>query len=142
MLMENRKFLIITGILAIIIPILFFAIPFGTDPLQIINLAIFIFGLIAVPTVTFIKKSDKLFMISALIYIAILVAFTTIVEHKISDNTFVAIGFLPGLIISLTGLIRTRQTCKSKACYIINGIALLIAIAGIVLPFFAGWTVR
>ena len=142
MLMENRRFLIITGILAIIIPILFFAIPFGTDPLQIINLAIFIFGLIAVPTVTFIKKSDKLFMISALIYIAILVSFTTIVEHKISDNTFVAIGFLPGLIISLTGLIRTRQTNKSKASCIINGIALLVAIAGIVLPFFTGWIVR
>lgn len=139
--MENRKYLITTGILGIAFTLAVTALPFGTGILQIINLGVFFLGIVAVALIAFLKKSDKLFMISSLIYAALVFCLTTVVEETTAVDFYVAIGFIPCLVIGICGIIRTRLTCKSKASYIINALAVLTALAAVALAFVAGWKV-
>ena len=137
--MKDKVSLIITGIIAILLPLFAFGIPVGTSPIEIISLIVFFAGMITVALVSLIKKSNLAFLISTVVYIALFIAVSIVVESRISDTTIAAIGFLPGLTLSVTGLVRNHGSIRSKLCYVLFGAGILVAAASVVLAFIAGW---
>ena len=113
-------------------------IPFGSSPLEIISLIVFFAGLIAVMIIGLFLKKDKLFMITTIVYTGISVLLIMYVEATCKDYILAGIGFLPGFGLSITGLIRTKQGCKALGCYIVNGIALAIALTSLVFAAISG----
>ncbi|SCW49384.1 hypothetical protein SAMN02910456_01414 [Ruminococcaceae bacterium YRB3002] len=136
--MNSKKCLITTGIIASISSLIMTAIPFGTGILEIINAVIFAAGIAAILFSGLVRKNDRLVMISSIIYAVLLSTVTLIIEAKLTGFTLVAVGFVPGAIMSVTALIRTAKGCKSKASYIVNGIALFLALAGLAMAVLKG----
>lgn len=67
-------------------------------------------------------------------YLAILFALVIFVETRYENYTLVAIGFLPGAVMSMIGLLRTRSSrdrYKTKADLILNGIGLALSLANL-----------
>ena len=137
--MNSKKCLITTGIIASLSSLLMTAIPFGTGILEIINAVIFAAGIIAILFFGLVRKNDLLVMISSIIYVVIFMTVTLIIETTFKGFTLVAVGFVPGAVMSITALIRTAKGCRSKASYIVNGIALLLALAGAALAVINGF---
>jgi hypothetical protein len=135
---KNKGFLLTTGMIAFLSSLAINGIPFGSSPLEIISLIVFFLGLFAVLIIGLSLKKDKLFMITTIIYTAISVLLIMYVEASSKDYILSGIGFLPGLGLSITGLVRTKQGCKALGCYIINGIALAAAVASLCLAVFSG----
>ncbi|MCR5060598.1 MAG: hypothetical protein K6A80_06155 [Saccharofermentans sp.] len=137
--MNSKKCLITTGIIASLSSLLMTAIPFGTGILEIINAVIFAAGIITILFFGLVRKNDLLVMISSIIYVVIFMTVTLIIETTFKGFTLVAVGFVPGAVMSITALIRTAKGCRSKASYIVNGIALLLALAGAALAVINGF---
>ena len=126
--MNNSGFLSTTGILAFLSVLAVNGVPFGTGPLEIFSLIVFFAGLIAVLIIGLFFMNDKLFMLSALLYFVVSVALIMAVEVTCKDFILAGIGFFPGFCLSIAGIIRTRKTCRSAGCYVINGIALAASV--------------
>ncbi len=139
--MNSKKCLITTGIIASLSSLLMTAVPFGTGILEIINAVIFAAGIIAILVFGLVRKNDLLVMISSIIYVVLFMTVTQIIETTLKGFTLVAVGFVPGAVMSITALIRTAKGCRSKASYIVNGIALLLALACIALAVIKGFVV-
>lgn len=135
---KNKGFLLTTGIIAFMSSLAINGVPFGSSPLEIVSVIVFFLGLIAVLIIGLFLKKDKLFMITTIIYTGVSVLLIMCVEASCKDYVMSGIGFLPGFCLSFTGLIRTKQGCKAVGCYIINGIALAIAVASLCLAVFSG----
>ena len=136
--MNNSGFLSTTGILAFLSVLAVNGVPFGTGPLEIFSLIVFFAGLIAVLIIGLFLKNDKLFMLSAIIYFVVSVALIMAVEVTCKDFILAGIGFFPGFCLSIAGIIRTRKTCRSAGCYVINGIALAVALISLVFAVITG----
>ena len=131
--MKNKAFLIVTGIISILSSLTMNGLPVGTNILEIIYEAAALLGLAAVFYAGFIKQNDKMLMILSIAYTVVLFGATMLIEMFLKDFVLVGIGFLPGLVMSLAGLVRNHRTNRSIAVYIICGIALMFAVASIAL---------
>lgn len=129
--MKKYKYGIILGITSMISSILFVGMPIGNNLLEIISIAIYIIGLLLILYFGIIKKKDKITIISAIIYIVILFTLIAIIELNYENFTSLAVGFVPGLIISIVGIIMTKNNnkeYKTKISLILNCIGLIISI--------------
>ena len=139
--MKNYKAGIIIGIISIISNLTLVGIPFGSNLIEIINEIIFAIGLLMIQYFGIIKKNDKSAIISMILYIILLLIFTTIVELNYKKFYLLAIGFLPGLIISIIGLIRTKnnkEKYKTKVSLVLNTLGLITSIISIIMIFLNG----
>ena len=135
---KNKGFLLTTGIIAFMSVFAMNGVPFGSGLLEIISIIVFFAGLTAVMIIGLFLKKDKLFMITTIIYIVVSFLLIMMVEVKCKDFILAGIGFLPGFGLSITGLVRTKQGCKSVGCYIINGIALAVAVTSLCFAVISG----
>lgn len=134
--MKNYKDGIILGVLAIISTLLFTGIPAGTNILEIITLVIFILGTLLIVFLGIIKKNSKSTVMSSIVYLIILFFIVLVVESQYKDATILAIGFIPGLVLSTTGLILSisnKNNYKTKASKILNIIGIVLSIISLLM---------
>lgn len=134
--LKNYKFGIIIGILSIITSLLITGVPIGPSPIELINIAIYILGIIPIIVLAIKKKNDKLTLIALLLYLAIIFSLTIIIEKNYSDFKLYAIGWIPGFIMSLIGLLRSKDVKKTyniRACMALSIIGLIISIISLIL---------
>lgn len=136
--MNNKKNMMVIGVISIISTLLMTGIPFGVEVLQICNVIVFFAGIVLIIFFGMIRQNDKLLMIISITYAFLLFAITIIIESTSDTYTLLAVGFIPGLLMSIAGLRRTHKGCRSKICYIVNAIALLISVLSVGLIFLNG----
>ena len=132
--MKNYVPGMVLGILSIVSTCAFTGMQVGTNALEILALAVNAVGILALLCFGLLRKKDKNTLIAAGVYRAILFALVIFVETRYENYTLVAIGFLPGAVMSMIGLLRTRSSrdrYKTKADLILNGIGLALSLASL-----------
>lgn len=136
--MKNYKSGIILGIVSIISTIIFVGIPIGNNFFEIVNEILYVTGLMVLLYLGLIRKNDKFTIIFSIVYLIVLFILTGFIELNYNDFTLVAIGIIPGLLISIVGLIRTISNMakyKTRVSLIINIIALILSIISFLMIF-------
>ncbi len=126
--MKKYKLGIILGILSIITSLLIVGIPVSLKGLPLINLVVIIICLIGL-VIMALKAEDNNLLICTISYLVITFALTSIIESSDREYTKLLLGWLPGLIIGIVGLLRSN---KNKDIYNIK-IAKILNIIGIAL---------
>ena len=132
---------IIYGIISILMTLLLTGIPLGNSHLEIVNIILYIVGLILVLYLGLIIGNDKATLITMIGYLIVSGALTIYIECTTKYEAIFSVGFLSGLIVSFIGLIRTnavREKYYVRFSFIINSLALLLAVASLVLIFVNG----
>ena len=143
--MKNYKNGMILGILSILCSLIFVGIPIGNNILEIINIIIYLTGLLLILFFSIVKKNDKIILITTIIYISLLTLFTILIELNNNYLFLIAIGFIPGLIISISGLIiskNNKQKYNPKISTIINSIGLLLSIISLLMAINNGFIIK
>ena len=130
--MNNNKYSLILGIISIISTLLFVGIPTGTNILEILNTLIFILGILLILYINIIKKKNNLSIV--IIYFIITFILTTYIELNHKNYTLLSIGFIPGLVLSIIGLNKS----KTKPSIIINIIALILSLLSLLITILNG----
>lgn len=134
--LPKYKYGITMGILSIITTILITGVPVGTSLIEIINISVYLLGIIVMLILSLKKKNDKVSLIYTLIYLAISIALIMMIETKYNDFKLYAIGWIPGFAISIIGLIRSKdvkKTYDNKLSMILNVIGLVLSIISLIL---------
>ena len=134
--MKNYKDGIILGIVSILSTLLFTGIPIGNNLFEIVTLVFFIIGLLLNLYFGFIKKSGKRTVVTSIIYLIILLILVSFIEMKYRNFSLIAIGFIPGLLISVDGIILTKsnkEKYKTIISLILNVIGLVLSIISLLL---------
>ncbi len=129
--MKNYKTGIQLGIESILFSVVFVGIPFGTSILEIINTLLFIVGLLLIIYLGIIKKEDKYISKITIVFFLLLIILSTFIELYFHNFVLIGIGFLPGLIISIVGLLRTKANkgnYKTTNSFVLNLIGLIFSI--------------
>lgn len=131
--MKNYRVGIILGIISILCALTFVGIPVGFNNIvEIICTVFFALGLLAILCMGFAVKNEKISVIASAAYVVILFVLVAVVELNYNDFTLLAIGFVPGLLISGMGVIKTvkvKSDKKTTASLVLNIIGLVSAIA-------------
>ena len=130
--MKNNKNEVFLGILSIISSLLFTGIPIGKNLPEIITIIVYIIGLLLIIYFGLIKRNSKSTMIVSVLYLLILLVMVTTIETKYKDFTLLAIGCIPGLLISTGGLIITKRN-KTKVGLILNIIGFVLSIISLLM---------
>ena len=130
--MNSNKNEIVLGVLSILSTMLFTGIPIGKNIIEIITITVFLIGLLLIIYFEFIKRNSKITIITSIVYLLILLLLVGIIETKYKDFTLIAIGFIPGLLISSGGLVLTKKN-KTKVGLILNIIGLVLSIISLLL---------
>ncbi len=140
--MKNYRVGIILGIISILCALAFVGVPVGFNNIfETIVTVFFALGLLAILCIGLAVKNDKLTVIASVAYAVILFALVTVVELNYNDFTLLAIGFVPGLLMSVIGVIRTvkvKSDKKTTASLVLNIIGLVLAIASAALVIVNG----
>ena len=134
--MKNYKDGIILGVLSILCTLLFVGIPVGNNVLEIITILFFAVGLLLITFFGIVKRNSNRTVITSIIYAIILPVLVAIIELQYKDSLRLAIGFLPGLLISITGIILTKSSkekYKTKVSFTLNIIGLALSLASFLL---------
>ena len=127
------------GILSILASLLIVGIPIGSSVLEIINIIIYILGLLIIIYFGLIKKNDKCLIIFSVIYLVILMTLVGIIEVNYTSYNLIAIGFIIGLLLSIVGLVnsnKNKNKYKIRISVIVNVIGLIISFLSFVMIFF------
>lgn len=130
--MKSNKNEIVLGILSIISSLLFTGIPIGKNLIEVITIIVYLIGLLLIIYFGLIKRNSKSTMIVSIIYLLILLIMVVIIETKYKDFTLLAIGCIPGLLISTSGLIITKRN-KTKVSILLNIIGLVLSIISLLM---------
>ena len=128
--MKNFRDGIILGIISIVSSLLFVGIPIGNRLLEIIMLVVFISGLLLIMYYGWIKKDSKKIVYISIAYFILLFILVGFIQSFYQDFSLVAIGFVPGLVISLLGVILSKinkYQYKVKISFILNIIGLILS---------------
>ncbi len=140
--MKHYRVGIILGVVSILCSLLFVGIPVGfNNIIEIITAIFFAAGLVIIACLGFVAKNDKVTAISSVIYAVILFVLVTAVELNCEGYILLAIGFAPGLVISITGIVKTAQVKsenKIKASFIFNIAGLVLSVANFMLALLSG----
>ena len=132
---------IILGVLSILSGLLMVGIPWGSEMIEIVNLAVIAIGAFAIILLGVFKKKYTLAVILSVIYLAAVFAMTAIIEGNKMDYSYMLyIGFVPGLTMAATGMITSiQQKGKRKilAGMIITSIGMLINAASCIMGVIA-----
>ena len=134
--LPKYKYGIIMGILSILTALLLTGVPIGSSTIELINIAIFLLGLLVMLIISLKLKKDKVSLIYTLSYLVIVFILTSIIESKYNDFQLYAIGWLPGFVISIIGLIRSKaieKTYDNKIGMVLNIIGLVLSIISLIL---------
>lgn len=141
-MMKNDRIGIILGIVSILCALIFVGIPVGFNHMiEIINTVFFAVGLVVILCLGFAAKNDKAAVIASIIYAVILFVLVFVIELNYKDLTLLGIGFIPGLVISIMGIIKTvkaKSENKTKAGLIFNITGLVLSIANFLLAVMNG----
>ena len=136
---------IVLGILSILSSIMMSGIPFGSGIIEIANAVVLVIGVFAVIFLGIIKKKYTAALIVSVIYLVILFLLTMIIELNLSGFTIVGLGFVPGLAVSITGLVTSMQRKGEKkiiAGIILNALGILVSIASLGMSVMNGFIIR
>ena len=139
--MKKYKNGIIIGLLSILSSLIVVGIPIGSSILEIINIIIYIIGLLTIIYFGFIKKNDKYLLVFSFIYLILLTIFTSIIELNNDSYNVMAIGFIIGLLLSIIGIInsnRNKDGYNVSLSIGINIIALIISLLSFLMIFING----
>ena len=139
--MKKYKNGIIIGLLSILSSLIVVGIPIGSSILEIINIIIYIIGLLAIIYFGFIKKNDKYLLVFSFIYLILLIILAGIIEVYYKDYNIMAIGFIIGLLFSIIGIInsnRNKDGYNISFSIGINIIALIISVFSFLMIFING----
>ena len=134
--LKSYKFGIVMGILAIIVSLLITGVPIGSSPIELVNIAIYLLGVIVMLIISLKKKNDKISLIYTLIYLVTTIVLIAIIESNYDDFKLYAIGWIPGFVISTIGLLRTKDNKKNyniKVSMILNIIGLILSLISLIL---------
>ena len=113
--MKNYRVGIILGIISILCALTFVGIPVGFNNIvEIICTVFFALGLLTILCMGFAVKNEKISVIASAAYVVILFVLVAVVELNYNDFTLLAIGFVPGLLISGMGVIKTVKVKSDK----------------------------
>ena len=135
-ILKKYKFGIATGIISIIISLLITGVPIGPSPIELVNLAIYIVGVIIMLIISLKKKNDLISLIYTLIYVVTVITLTILIENNYNDFKLYALGWVPGFIISAIGLLRSKANKKiynTKLSLILNTIGLILSLISLIL---------
>ena len=133
---------IIFGILSILSGLLFTGIPFGTEMIEIVDVAVLVIGIFAVLIMGIFLKKYTAALITSAVYLVVSFTLMMFIETQMSGFTIVYAGFLPGLSMAITGLvtsIRLKGNRKILAGMILNVVGILINAASLVLAVVNGF---
>ena len=134
--MKNYKDGIILGVISILSSSLFVGIPVGKNLIEIVTTIFYVIGLLLIIYFGLIKRSSKRTIITSIVYLIILFLLVAFVEMQYKDFIILAVGFVPGLLISISGLILTKNNktkYKTKVSLVLNIIGLIISIISLLL---------
>ena len=118
------------GVLSILASLLIVVIPIGSSIIEIINIIVYILGLIFIIYWGLIRE-NKYLGLFCIIYLVILLILIGIIEMYYSNYDIVFVGFIIGLLLSIVGIvdsIRNRNKYKIKLIIIINIIAGIVSL--------------
>lgn len=133
--MKKYKIGIVLGIISIITSILFVGVPSSLKGLSLLNIIIFSLGLLLIIIISLLKVEDKYLLIYIISYLVIEFNLTAIIESSAKDYTLLLLGWLPGLVISIIGLLKGNQNKKIyniKTSKILNIIGLVLSIINLI----------
>ena len=133
---------IIFGMLSILSGLLFTGIPFGTEMIEIVDVAVLVIGIFAVLIMGIFLKKYTAALITSAVYMVVSLVLMMFIETQMSGFTIVYAGFLPGLSMAITGLvtsIRLKGNRKILAGMILNVVGILINAASLVLAVVNGF---
>lgn len=140
--MKNYRVGMILGIVSVLCSLIFVGIPIGSDNIiEIINTVFFAVGLVVILCLGFAVKNDKATAIASVMYAVILFVLVLVVELNYKDFILLEIGFVPGLLMSIMGIIKTvkvKSENKTKAGLIFNITGLVLSIASFLLAVMDG----
>ena len=134
--MKNYKDGIILGVISILSSSLFVGIPVGKNLIEIVTTIFYVIGLLLIIYFGLIKRSSKRTIITSIVYLIILFLLVAFVEMQYKDFIILAVGFVPGLLISISGLVLTKNNktkYKTKVSLVLNIIGLIISIISLLL---------
>ena len=134
--MRQFKEGIYMGIISIVSSLILIGIPIGPNFFEIITALVFCVGLFVVLYVGIWKDSTYTTRV-CLIYVASVFVIGGIAKLLNKDCSLMAVGFLPGLIIALAGIMMSlkNKEYNVKVSLVINGLALF----GSILSCFLGY---
>jgi hypothetical protein len=133
---------IIFGIMSILSGLLFTGIPFGTEMIEIVNVAVLVIGVFAVLIIGIFLKKYTAALTTSAVYMVVSFALMMFIETQMSGFTVVHAGFLPGLSMAITGLVTSMQlkgNRKILAGMILSVVGILINAASLVLTMVNGF---
>ncbi len=140
--MKNYYAGIVLGGISILCALLFVGIPIGfNNILETITTLSGVVGLLAVLCLGISGKNDKITVISTAMYVVVLFVLILIVELNYNDFVLTGTGFLPGLSVSIMGIIKTvkvKGKSKTTASFILNITGLVFSIANLLLTILSG----
>ena len=134
--MKNYKDGIILGVISILSSSLFVGMPVGKNLIEIVTTIFYVIGLLLIIYFGLIKRSSKRTIITSIVYLIILFLLVAFVEMQYKDFIILAVGFVPGLLISISGLVLTKNNktkYKTKVSLVLNIIGLIISIISLLL---------
>ena len=134
--MKNYKNGIILGIISIFSSLLFTGMPIGKNLIEVVTTIFYVIGLLLIIYFGFIKRNSKNTTITSVVYLIILFLLVAFIELQYKDFIILAIGFVPGLLIGISGLILTKGNktkYKTKVSLVLNIIGLIISIISLLL---------
>ena len=135
--MKNNKNGIILGIISILSSLLFTGMPIGKNLFEIVAIMLYVTGLLLIIYFGFLKRNSKNTIITSIVYLIILFILVVFIEMQYKDFIILAIGFIPGLLISISGLILTKDN-KTKVSLVLNVIGLILSIISLLLVILNG----
>ena len=139
--MKNNKNGIILGIISILSSLLFTGMPIGKNLFEIVAIILYVTGLLLIIYFGFLKRNSKNTIITSIVYLIILFILVVFIEMQYKDFIILAIGFIPGLLISISGLILTKDNktkYKTKVSLVLNVIGLVLSIISLLLVILNG----
>ena len=130
--MKVYKQSIILGLLSILSGLMIVGIPVGIEMIEIINIVVLAVGALAIILLGVVKKKYTLAAILSAFYTLAVFGMTAMIEANMQGFSILAIGFVPGLTMAVTGLITSIQQKGKKKILIgmiFTSIGLLINLA-------------
>ena len=135
---------IVMGILAVISAVLIAALPLETSVLEIVNYAVLGTGAILLIVIGPVLKKYTAAAAASGIYLAAVLTITMVIELGIDTTSHrMGLGFIPAMIISVTGLITTIQNKgqkKTAVSLILNILGVLLSISSLTMEIIARMT--
>lgn len=135
---------IVMGILAIVSALLIAALPLESSVLEIVNYAVLCAGAVLLTVLGPVLRKYTAAAVVSGVYLASVLTITMVIELGIDTTAHkMGLGFVPAMIISVTGLITTIQNKGQKkiaVSFILNILGVLLSIAALAMGIIAGMT--